>query len=160
MAERSFHHCASLLRERLVGHGMIRSRRTSENIRRNISSVPPGRGIRNGRPCWYRRRYRNRKRIRRPGSPRPLPLFPTRPKSAIFPPIVRLKAPRSFPMLGSSRGVDRSTPTGSLEAVAPPPPPQNVACGFPAPRSSAVGSQLSLLSVQVSFPWSADLLSE
>src|SRR6202171_499447 len=38
--------------------------------------------------------------------------------------------------------------------------PQNVACGFPAPRSSAVGSQLSLLSVQVSFPWSADLLSE
>jgi hypothetical protein len=31
---------------------------------------------------------------------------------------------------------------------------------FPAPRSSAVGSQLSLLSVQVSFPWSADLLSE
>src|SRR6266853_5740015 len=29
---------------------------------------------------------------------------------------------------------------------------------FPAPRASAVGSQLSLLSVQVSFPWSADLL--
>src|ERR1017187_9969772 len=37
--------------------------------------------------------------------------------------------------------------------------PQNVACGFTALRSSAVGSQLSLLSVQVSFPWSADLLS-
>src|SRR6202795_2762825 len=36
----------------------------------------------------------------------------------------------------------------------------NVACGSPAPRSSAVGSQLSLLSVQVSFPWSADLLTE
>src|ERR1019366_8814721 len=36
----------------------------------------------------------------------------------------------------------------------------NVACRFPAPRSSAVGSQLSLLSVQVSFPWSADLLTE
>jgi hypothetical protein len=42
----------------------------------------------------------------------------------------------------------------------PPRLPQNVACGFPAPRSSAVGSQLSLLSVQVSFPWSADLLTE
>jgi hypothetical protein len=41
----------------------------------------------------------------------------------------------------------------------PPPAPQNVACGFPAPRSSAVGSQLSLL-FQVSFPWSADLLFE
>jgi len=51
-------------------------------------------------------------------------------------------------------------PTGSPEAVARPRFPQNVACGFPAPRSSAVGSQLSLLSVQVSFPWSADLLSE
>src|SRR3984893_13355610 len=50
--------------------------------------------------------------------------------------------------------------TGSPEAVARPRLPQNVACGFPAPRSSAVGSQLSLLSVQVSFPWSADLLSE
>src|SRR5712672_3085692 len=36
----------------------------------------------------------------------------------------------------------------------------NVACGFPAPRSSAVDPQLSLLSVQVSFPWSADLLLE
>src|SRR5580692_4844971 len=51
-------------------------------------------------------------------------------------------------------------PTGSPEAIARPRLPQNVACGFPAPRSSAVGSQLSLLSVQVSFPWSADLLSE
>src|SRR6266851_5113993 len=51
-------------------------------------------------------------------------------------------------------------PTGSPEAVARPRLPQNVACGFPAPRSSAVGSQLSLLSVQVSFPWSADLLLE
>src|SRR6202140_5131717 len=51
-------------------------------------------------------------------------------------------------------------PSGSPEAVARPRLPQNVACGFPAPRSSAVGSQLSLLSVQVSFPWSADLLSE
>src|SRR5450759_5514443 len=50
--------------------------------------------------------------------------------------------------------------TGSPEAVARPRFPQNVACGFPAPRSSAVGSQLSLLSVQVSFPWSADLLLE
>ena len=50
--------------------------------------------------------------------------------------------------------------TGSPEAVARPRLPQNVACGFPAPRSSAVGSQLSLLSVQVSFPWSADLLTE
>src|ERR1700730_8424346 len=50
-----------------------------------------------------------------------------------------------------------STSTGSPEAVARPRLPQNVACGFPAPRSSAVGSQLSLLSVQVSFPWSADL---
>src|SRR6202790_5665575 len=48
-------------------------------------------------------------------------------------------------------------PPGSPEAVARPRLPQNVACGFPAPRSSAVGSQLSLLSVQVSFPWSADL---
>jgi len=43
------------------------------------------------------------------------------------------------------------------EAVARPRFPQIVACGFPAPRSSAVGSQLS---VQVSFPWSTDLLSE
>src|ERR1700736_1793786 len=51
-------------------------------------------------------------------------------------------------------------PTGSPEAVARPRLPQNVACGFPAPRSSAVGSQLSLLSLQVSFPWSADLLLE
>ena len=50
--------------------------------------------------------------------------------------------------------------TGSPGAVARPRLPQNVACGFPAPRSSAVGSQLSLLSVQVSFPWSADLLTE
>src|ERR1700736_4261371 len=50
--------------------------------------------------------------------------------------------------------------TGSPEAVARPRLPQNVACGFPAPRSSAVCSQLSLLSVQVSFPWSADLLTE
>jgi hypothetical protein len=60
------------------------------------------------------------------------------------------------------RGRDASylAPTGSPEAVARPRFPQNVACGFPAPRSSAVGSQLSLLSVQVSFPWSADLLSE
>jgi hypothetical protein len=61
------------------------------------------------------------------------------------------------------RGRDASylaPPTGSPEAVARPRLPQNVACGFPAPRSSAVGSQLSLLSVQVSFPWSADLLSE
>src|SRR5262249_1271678 len=33
-------------------------------------------------------------------------------------------------------------PTGSREAVTRRPPfPQNVACGFPAPRSSAVGSQ-------------------
>src|ERR1700682_1294642 len=53
-----------------------------------------------------------------------------------------------------------SHPTGSPEAVARPRLPQNVACGFPAPRSSTVGSQLSLLSVQVSFPWSADLLFE
>src|SRR6266849_2046856 len=58
------------------------------------------------------------------------------------------------------RDEDFSSPTGSPEAVARPRLPQNVACGFPAPRSSAVGSQLSLLSVQVSFPWSADLLSE
>src|SRR5258708_7253769 len=34
--------------------------------------------------------------------------------------------------------------TGSPEAVARPRLPQNVACGFPAPRSSAVGSQLCL----------------
>ena len=49
-------------------------------------------------------------------------------------------------------------PTGSREAVARLPLPQNVACGFTALRSSAVGSQHSLLFVQVSFPWSADLL--
>src|ERR1700737_3150628 len=61
---------------------------------------------------------------------------------------------------GRGRDEDFSSPTGSPEAVARPRLPQNVACGFPAPRSSAVGSQLSLLSVQVSFPWSADLLSE
>src|SRR6516164_4018294 len=48
--------------------------------------------------------------------------------------------------------------TGSREAVARLPLPQNVACGFTALRSSAVGSQHSLLFVQVSFPWSADLL--
>src|SRR5260370_9457392 len=34
-----------------------------------------------------------------------------------------------------------SHPTGSPEAVARPRFPQNVACGFTAPRSSAVGSQ-------------------
>src|SRR6202043_2162843 len=34
-----------------------------------------------------------------------------------------------------------STSTGSPEAVARLRFPQNVACGFPAPRSSAVGSQ-------------------
>src|SRR5713226_794390 len=61
---------------------------------------------------------------------------------------------------GRGRDEDFSSPTGSPKAVARPRLPQNVACGFPAPRSSAVGSQLSLLSVQVSFPWSADLLSE
>src|SRR5262249_40858023 len=61
---------------------------------------------------------------------------------------------------GRGRDEDFSSPTGSPEAVARPRLPQNVACGFPAPRSSAVGSQLSLLSVQVSFPWSADLLTE
>src|ERR1019366_2416030 len=59
---------------------------------------------------------------------------------------------------GRGRDEDFSSPTGSPGAVARPRLPQNVACGFPAPRSSAVGSQLSLLSVQVSFPWSADLL--
>src|ERR1700726_1400963 len=51
-------------------------------------------------------------------------------------------------------------PTGSPEAVARLRFPQNVACGFPAPRSSVVVSQLSLLFAQVSFPWSADLLIE
>src|ERR1700682_2011625 len=51
-------------------------------------------------------------------------------------------------------GPQQPLATGSPEAVARPRLPQNVACGFPAPRSSAVGSQLSLLSVQVSFPWS------
>src|SRR6266699_4978282 len=61
---------------------------------------------------------------------------------------------------GRGRDEDFSSPTGSPEAVARPRLPQNVACGFTAPRSSAVGSQLSLLSVQVSFPWSADLLFE
>jgi hypothetical protein len=50
--------------------------------------------------------------------------------------------------------------TGSPKAVARPRLPQIVACGFPAPRSSAVGSQFSLLSVQVAFPWSAYLLFE
>ena len=34
-----------------------------------------------------------------------------------------------------------SSPTGSPEAVARLRFPQNVACGFPAPRSSAVASQ-------------------
>jgi hypothetical protein len=60
------------------------------------------------------------------------------------------------------RGRDASylAPTGSPEAVARPQLPQNAACGFPAPHSSAVDSQLSLLSVQVAFPWSADLLFE
>src|SRR5216683_3808364 len=38
-------------------------------------------------------------------------------------------------------GTDFSSPTGSPEAVARLRFPQNVACGFPAPRSSAVGSQ-------------------
>src|SRR5450755_2687646 len=57
---------------------------------------------------------------------------------------------------GRCRDEDFSPPTGSPEAVARPRLPQNVACGFPAPRSSAVGSQLSLLSVQVSFPWSSE----
>src|SRR3954463_1273194 len=55
---------------------------------------------------------------------------------------------------------DKDALTGSPEAVACLRFPQNVACGFPAPRSSAVASQLSLLFAQVSFPWSADLLIE
>src|SRR3954454_23639950 len=41
--------------------------------------------------------------------------------------------------------------TGSPEAVARLRFPQNVACGFPAPRSSAVASQLWLLFAQVLF---------
>src|ERR1019366_7582797 len=67
-----------------------------------------------------------------------------------------------FPVRPNGHGRDgRCQPnTGSPEAVARLRFPQNVACGFTALRSSAVGSQLSLLSVQVSFPWSADLLSE
>src|SRR4051812_4677990 len=60
----------------------------------------------------------------------------------------------------SGRGAGYPAPTGSPEAVACLRFPQNVACGFPAPRSSAVASQLSLLFAQVSFPWSADLLIE
>jgi len=39
---------ASLLRERFAGHGMIRSRRKSENIRRNISSVSSGETYKTG----------------------------------------------------------------------------------------------------------------
>src|SRR3954447_14787970 len=60
----------------------------------------------------------------------------------------------------SGRGAGYPAPTGSPEAVARLRFPQNVACGFPAPRSSAVASQLSLLFAQVSFPWLADLLIE
>src|SRR5215472_1999588 len=70
---------------------------------------------------------------------------------------------------GRGRNEDCSSPTGSREAVARLPTgsseavarlrlPQNVACGFTALRSSIGGSQFSLLFVQVSFPWSADLL--
>src|SRR5665811_674116 len=59
---------------------------------------------------------------------------------------------------GEPIGVDQVV-TGSPGAVARPRLSQNVACGFAAPRSSAVGSQLSLLSVQVLFPWSADPVS-
>jgi hypothetical protein len=46
---------------------------------------------------------------------------------------------------GHGRGSDEdfSSPTGSPEAVTRPRLPRNVACEFPAPRSSAVGSQLS-----------------
>src|SRR5215468_7321291 len=64
--------------------------------------------------------------------------------------------------LRHDRGRDASylAPTGSPEAVTHLRLPQNVACGFAALRSSAVGSQHSLLFVQVSFPWSADLLFE
>ena len=39
------------------------------------------------------------------------------------------------------RDEDYSSPTGSREAVARPPFPQNPACRFPAPGSSAVDSQ-------------------
>src|ERR1700757_2074602 len=42
---------------------------------------------------------------------------------------------------GRGRDGDCSPPTGSSEAVARPRLPQNVACGFPALRSSNVGSQ-------------------
>src|SRR5262245_29245474 len=64
--------------------------------------------------------------------------------------------------LRHDRGRDASylAPTGSPEAVTRLRLPQNVACGFAALRSSAVGSQHSLLFVQVSFPWSAGLLFE
>jgi hypothetical protein len=41
----------------------------------------------------------------------------------------------------SYRSSSRSSATGSPEAIAHPRLPQNVACGFPALRSSAVGSQ-------------------
>src|ERR1019366_6889421 len=46
------------------------------------------------------------------------------------------------------RDVHYWTPTGSPEAVARLRFPQNVACGFPAPRSSAVDSQLHRESLQ------------
>ncbi len=50
--------------------------------------------------------------------------------------------PGAIMLDGRGRDEDFSSPAGSPEAVARPRLPQNVACGFPAPRSSAVGSQL------------------
>jgi len=53
----------------------------------------------------------------------------------------RARRDRSYEK-GRGRDEDFSPPTGSPEAVAHLRFPQNVACGFPAPRSSALDSQL------------------
>src|ERR1019366_10360217 len=58
-----------------------------------------------------------------------------------FRPNISVAAPFVWRCLTSSPVAPVSTPTGSPGAVTCPRFPQNVACGFPAPRSSAVGSQ-------------------
>jgi hypothetical protein len=55
---------------------------------------------------------------------RPLPLFPTRRKSAIFPPFLRLTS-ETCRTVGSRGGVDRSTPPSQIRT-----------CSFPASGSS------------------------
>ena len=48
---------------------------------------------------------------------------------------------KGSPSRDRGRSAPHGVPTGSPEAVARLRFPQNVACGFPAPHSSAIGSQ-------------------